>query len=312
MPIGKGERTDTRQRREFQRLGKGLGFGTGNGLTFDDDTDSLSVDITPDTGGILTFSGGALTTQYITTSGAVGSVTVTIATNLDLIENVGRNYTVSAIDSVSILAGGTSAVFGWTDGSDTFQLLCDSTRARVEGLFGSFEVGASSMTMYGNGSTVTMSDAIGVQVFAAQSGTSGLPVLVKGGSPSVGTNVDSGIVTISGGQPRGTGTTQVLIQCLNNAGTVLSRINANLTGLGFFGATPIARPGTYTIVTAPAVATALNLATATVAYAGIGTASLVDLNALRVDVVNIAAVLRQLIKHLGDTGGLGLVDETAY
>lgn len=88
--------------------------------------------------------------------------------------------------------------------------------------------------------------------------------------------------------------------------------------VGFFGASPVSRPGTYTITAAPAVATALNAdANAGAAYAGVpaalaNAATRNDLNDLRADVQNLSSILRQLIKHLGDTTGLGLINETSY
>lgn len=89
--------------------------------------------------------------------------------------------------------------------------------------------------------------------------------------------------------------------------------------LAFFNSTPIVQPGTYTITAAPAVSTALNADANGGAYTGIDNAQvgavyaqLASLNDLRADVESISAVLRQLIKHLGDTSGLGLVNETSY
>ena len=87
--------------------------------------------------------------------------------------------------------------------------------------------------------------------------------------------------------------------------------------LGFYGTAAVAQQGTYTITAAPAVATALDCDANGGAYSGVpgalgDAATLVDLNNLRADVASLAAVVRQLIKHLGDTSGVGLVNETSY
>lgn len=86
---------------------------------------------------------------------------------------------------------------------------------------------------------------------------------------------------------------------------------------GLFGASPISQVGTYTITAAPAVSTALNCDGNGGAYTStplslLNAATLTDLNDLRADVVSLCAVVRQLLKHIGDTSGYGLVNETGY
>lgn len=96
-------------------------------------------------------------------------------------------------------------------------------------------------------------------------------------------------------------------------------------GIGLFGATPISRPGTYTLTAAPAVNTDLDADANSGPYTSnpvygsadgdiitSNGATLADLNDLRSDVESLSGLVRQLIKHLGDTSGLGAVDETGY
>lgn len=95
--------------------------------------------------------------------------------------------------------------------------------------------------------------------------------------------------------------------------------------IGFFGATPITRPGAFTLVDAPTADSDLDADahggayTANPSYTSADGdiissdgATLADLNDLRADVESLAAVLRQLIKNLGDTSGLGLIEESGY
>jgi len=103
------------------------------------------------------------------------------------------------------------------------------------------------------------------------------------------------------------------------------RLDANFirvsgtTSMAFFGNAAIARPGAFAIVNAPAVSDNLDADANAGAYTGIdnaqaGTvyAQVSDLNDLRADVASSVAVLRSLIRHLGDDNGLGLVAETGY
>lgn len=137
------------------------------------------------------------------------------------------------------------------------------------------------------------------------------------GGQGAGSNQNGGEATVRGGKPTGTGTSVAKINVQNNAGTVQPRIEVDLNGIGFFGATPIAQPGTYTITAAPAVGTALNVTAATYtgidnAQAGTPYAKVADLNTASAEIANLTSVVRQLIKHLGDTSGLGALNETGY
>jgi hypothetical protein len=152
--------------------------------------------------------------------------------------------------------------------------------------------------------------------------SAGQTVSVEGGQPTSGANVNAGGVDLKTGQPRGTGTAKLRLRVTDNAGTTATRLEADLNGLGFFGNTPIARPGTYTLTAGTPAATTKALSASGnngAAFTGIdnaqvGTpyAQLTDLNTLRTEVLNLAAVLRALIRDAGDGNGLGLVDETGY
>lgn len=154
------------------------------------------------------------------------------------------------------------------------------------------------------------------------SGAGGNAFLGGGDSTASGNN-NGGAAFLDGGRPSGTGSSQATMRVTSSAGTKTNMVDVrNVNGsfrVGFYGNTPIARPGTYTITAAPAVSTALDADANAGNYSGIDNlqlgsvyAQLSSLNDLRGDVASIAAVLRQLIKHLGDTAGLGLVDETSY
>lgn len=153
-------------------------------------------------------------------------------------------------------------------------------------------------------------------------------VVVEGGLET-SANSPGGSAHIRGGKPVGTGTSEAKMGFYDSGGVIKTVVHAKRlvgtagsdttrNGLGFFGNAPIARPGTYTITAAPAVATALDAdGNAGAAYTAtpialLNAATLADLNDARGDIVSLAAVLRQLIKHLGDTAGLGLLDETSY
>lgn len=154
------------------------------------------------------------------------------------------------------------------------------------------------------------------------SGAGGNAFLGGGDSTASGNN-NGGAAFLDGGRPSGTGNSQATMRVTNSAGTKTNMIDArNVNGsyrIAFYGKTPIAQPGTYTITAAPAVSTALDADANGGNYTGIDNAQagnvyaqLTSLNDLRGDVASLAAVLRQLIKHLGDTSGLGLLDETSY
>lgn len=153
-------------------------------------------------------------------------------------------------------------------------------------------------------------------------------VVVEGGLET-SANSPGGSAHLRGGKPVGTGTSEAKVGFYDSGGVIKTMVHAKRlvgtagsdatrNGLGFFGNAPIARPGTYTITAAPAVATALdadgNGGTAYTAtpLALINAATLADLNDARADIVSLAAVLRQVLKHIGDTSGLGLIDETGY
>lgn len=234
------------------------------------------------------------------------------ADNIVGISSGGEVYLTVGPDKVDISGGSSISVYA---GSVATQLyLLTKGGAIFVG------TGVSSVTDPQNGLLIDsatgvvnlrgMSTTVPVTVVGVSLGGTGGPALVVGGSPASGVNSNAGLSELRGGKPRGTGTSTVKVAVTDNAGTVQQRIDGNLTGLGFFGATPIARPGTYTITAAPAVATALNCNPPT--YTGVGNASVTDLNDLGTKVNNLAGVVRQLIKHLGDTAGLGLVDETGY
>lgn len=157
---------------------------------------------------------------------------------------------------------------------------------------------------------------------------SGIGVLLNGTTPCLSTTGGLTVVvdTNFGLALNAAG---VRVELASNPGLEFSsgdlRLNANFirvsgtTDMAFFGATAIARPGAYTITAAPAVADALNADANGGAYTGIdnaqaGTvyAQLTDLNDLRGDVASLAAVLRNLIRDLGNNNGLGLVAETGY
>lgn len=177
--------------------------------------------------------------------------------------------------------------------------------------------GGTAAATSGVGGSVTITGGTSV-------GTNGGGVITIQTGDGIGSNQSGGQLLIKGGKPTGSGDSPILIQIQDNAGTAHTAIQAAVTAsgttakLGFLGATPIARPGVYTITAAPAVSTALNAdANAGANYTStpvalLNASTLTDLNDLRADVQSLAAVLRQLIKHLGDTAGLGLVDETSY
>lgn len=144
-------------------------------------------------------------------------------------------------------------------------------------------------------------------------------ILIQGHGAFSGGNVSGGTVGIYGGQFSGTGNSRVRLGYTDSGGTPTTRFEVNKTGIGFFAQTPIARPSAYTITAAPAVSRALNCDANAGAYTGIdnaqaGTvyAQLTSLNDLRADVASLAAVVRQLIRDLGDTAGYGLLNDTGY
>lgn len=233
--------------------------------------------------------------------------------------NTDGDYTAGAGGAIGITALGGNADFGTTytgGGGARAQIFgpggVSLSVAAFGGLLSGVVLNSSSAYIMG------VSAAVVSEVKGYSSATVG-DARTIGGSPTLGTNVNAGLGEVTGGVPRGTGTSTAKLRVRNNAGAAQERIAADLTGLGFYGATPIAQPGTYTITAAPAVATALNAdGNAGVAYTAIADtgatnlAAAADLNDLRTDVISLAAVLRQLIKHLGDTAGLGLVNETSY
>lgn len=310
MAIGRGERGDTRQRREFQRLSVGLGFTFGDGLIFDSSASSLAVDIDPETTGILTFNaGGELTTQFVTTSGAASSVSVNVDPDVDFILTSGTGSVIRSSGN-GIQGTDAAAQGGFVFNNDVDHQVYGpaGTLFLTSGTFGFFAVEDVDITISAAGES------------SGGSGVTGNIVLTGGSSAVV--NGSGGDVFCIGGQPNGTGNSHVYIQVRNAAGSIQARFQANQTGIGFLGQTPIGRPGTYTLTagTPAAASYALNASgNSGAAFTGIdnlqvGTpyAQLTDLNTLRAECANLAAVLRQLVRNLGDTAGFGLVNDTGY
>ena len=216
--------------------------------------------------------------------------------------------------------GNSFTVYNTTGGSLTGAIDLNATASSIRGFAGPITVqpqassaaaGSACTVSGGRGKNGAGTGTLSGGDVASGTGAGGAATVA--GGIALGTNQAGGTTTIKSGEPTGTGTSSLLLQSVAAGGAATTRIQINLTGIGFFGATPIARPGTYTITAAPAVATALNAdANGGAAYTGIGTASITDLNDLRADVQSLAAVVRQLIRHLGDTAGLGIVDETGY
>lgn len=335
MPIDRGSRTKSRDRVAFQKLGKGLGFTFGDGLTYDPSSGTVGVRITPTTAGILTFSGGALTTQYITTSGAVGNVTVTIAPDNDisLLANgafltlIGGVWTAGSAAALTLTTDTTFSLSS-NVGASFFTITGADLSGNNAGATGGFAFddggdhlvfGPSGIVQLSGGAIfLTSSSDCNITLRAGDDSGAGFPgeVDLIGGN-AAGVNGNGGDVTLLSGVPNGTGKSSVYLICNKVGGGPIVYFQCNQTGIAVFGGTPAAQSTGYTVGTVPAVGKNLNLATATAAYTGVplallNAATITDLNALRVDVVNMASVLRQLIKNLGGTSGYNWVGETGY
>lgn len=339
-----------RDRREFQKQHAGVsGYVFGNGIEYDATTQTISIELAANPGlefssggiridigqspSILTLAAAGLNTQYITVSGSVGQVAATLTCD----NNASAN--------VDVLHAGSTG--GRCKLTSTQALLGIKAGATIKN---GVSVGASKLTLSaGTGSVAVIDNSSNDTIWADGTGTeihgqgyilinppdanttphateiyggntivSGAGgALVLAGGAAIGTNQNGGTVFITGGAPTGTGTSVVQIRTVDNLGNTDTVIECGTSSgnptIGFYGKTPIVRPGTYTITAAPAISRVLNAdANGGAAYTGVGTASLTDLNDLRADVASLAAVLRQLIRDLGDTAGVGLVDDTGY
>ncbi|MGD9631417.1 MAG: hypothetical protein AB7V18_19430 [Pyrinomonadaceae bacterium] len=192
------------------------------------------------------------------------------------------------------------------------------------------DAGGVSLTL-GNGLT-TSSSALTIDLRdtdpALEVVASGLGVLLNGTTPCLSTTGGlTVVVDTSFGLSRNA--SGVRIDLASNSGLEFSSGDLQLdasfiqvsgsTDMAFFGATPISQPGAFAIANAPTASDNLDADANGGVYTGIdnaqaGTvyAAVADLNDLRADVESVAAVLRQLIRHLGDDNGLGLVAETGY
>jgi len=339
-----------RDRREFQKQHAGVsGYVFGNGIDYDATTQTISIELAANPGlefasggiridigqspSVLALDATGLITQYITVSGTSGQVssTLTCDSNASAVVDVrhatatgGRCRLTSTIGYFG-LQSGTTIKQGMTVTTSKVTVSAGSgTLAFVDNAGNDTAFFNSSGTeIYGQGYILIVPpDANGTGNECAISGgnstVSGAGgALTLAGGVSAGTNQNGGEVSITGGSPTGSGSSNVLIRTTDNLGNIDVVIECGTSSaaptLGFFGKTPIVRPGTYTITAAPAVSRALNAdANGGAAYTGIGSASLTDLNDLRADVASLAAVLRQLVRDLGDTAGVGLVDDTGY
>jgi hypothetical protein len=134
--------------------------------------------------------------------------------------------------------------------------------------------------------------------------------VVKQGVSTSDTGAAAPILTMVGSLPNSlaaTYTSRWIASMQDNAGSrEVLRMEANGTAarIGFLGAAAIVRPANYTLAGS---ATRVFPADPSVAYSGMGTASVTDLNALRVVVSSLLGVVRQLQTDLGTAAGFGLL-----
>lgn len=299
-------------------------FGTTDGLVR-----ALNID--------TSVSGGTGTDLRALTFNVVGTGTATISGLSAITGDVWVSGTAGATNAAAIASANLRVNNAMTVGSGYgYRVIPLMTGAGTMGTWRGFEARTPTRSSTG---TITTSIGLDVQSMGIAAGTAayGIQIQAQSGSatniglyfPGTTANVASGIrfndvdmyrsaANILSLGP-GDSLTITAANLITDTTTGMKIGTATTQKLGFFNSTPIVQPGTYTITAAPAVSTALNADANGGDYTGIdnsqvGTvyAAVADLNNLRADVSSTAAVLRQLIKHLGDTAGLGLVNETGY
>lgn len=331
MALDRGGKNNVRQRRALQRLSDdpfgSTGVIIGSGIAWNPSTNTLSAEL--QLAGGLEFIGTAPNDKLAVNvdenfglSLNSSGIRVDIAANSgleftagDLAVNVDENFGLSLNSSGVRIDLAANSGLEFSSGDLRIDLNSTALTLTSSGLTTpNFTVAAGALT-------ISATDAININAttnFNAAAGGSVTFFTVNG---NVNFTTFGGSINLQGDQ-------DILIYSLSS-GIILQSDNAGITvtvlgdvafqngGLGFFYATPIAQPGGYTITAAPAVATALNADANGGAYTNtplvlIDAARLADLNDLRADVASVSAVLRQLIKHLGSTSGLGLVGETGF
>lgn len=331
MGVDRGGKSDVRQRRALQKLADdpfgSLGVVVGSGISWDSATATLQLDIATNSG--LEFAGVSPADKLAVNvdenfglSLNSSGIRVDIVANSglefitgDLAVNVDENFGLSLNSSGIRIDLAASSGLEFSSGDLRIDLNSTALTLTASGLTTpNFSVAAGALT-------ISATDAINVNAttnFNAAAGGNVTFFTVNG-------NVN---FTSLGGAVNVQGDLDVLVYS-TSGNLLLQSDNAGLTvavagdvafqnaGLGFYSATPIAQPGGYTITAAPAVSTALNAdanggAYTTAPLSLLTAATLADLNDLRADVASLSSVLRQLIKHLGNNSGLGLVSETGF
>jgi len=305
---------DTDPGLELVASGLGVLLGGTSGLTT---TSGLQI-LLSQSPSILLLGAGGLGTKFVTVTGSAGSESVLMSggsggtVEVRQPASVGGRFVGSSSSAIMRLgvAGASVTITSASEfdltcvGGAAFRVFNSSTGKSPGGP--ALELLSSSARLQG------FSGPIVIQPRAPVAGTGAATTVI--GGKAVGSNQNGGDSTIQSGQPTGAGTSILTLASTTNAGAQVIGLQTSLSAgnkaqLGFFGSTPIGIPVGYTITAAPAVATALDCDANGGAY---GAFTLTELNDLRADVASLAAVVRQLIKHLGDTSGLGLVEETSY
>lgn len=262
MPLDRASKTDTRQRRAFQGLAAGYGFIFTGGLSYDDDTGEITIDLAAVPGlevaadglridigqspSILALNANGLITQYVTATGSGANIGVTAAatgtafvrleagsgaTTLILTPTAaqfGAGATTYSIDSTTGLMGQIDsdggAVFRIEDtGSNSGGLVMSSTETRLAGFLVS-GIDGSPVTIQPQDSFVLspLTHVHGATGIDIQGGS----VHIEGGDTTGSAiNTDGGPTIVSGGIPTGTGKSRVKIRTKTSAGAFLDVIS---------------------------------------------------------------------------------------
>lgn len=330
MALDRGGKSDVRQRRALQRLSDdpfgSTGVIIGSGITWNSSTNTLSAEL--QIAGGLEFVGTAPNDKLAVNvdenfglSLNSSGIRVDIVANSglefitgDLAVNVDENFGLSLNSSGIRIDLAASSGLEFSSGDLRIDLNSTALTLTASGLTTpNFSVSAGTLTITAASDILTSCQ----NYFATASNdvtffTVAGDILFDATSGATISALANGAITI-----QSLGDSIAITADAGNITLFTNDFAIQTAGLGFYSATPIAQPGGYTITAAPAVSTALNADANGGAYTAaplslLAAATLADLNDLRADVASLSSVLRQLIKHLGNNSGLGLVSETGF